>query len=176
MKNGDYTLRSVRPTKHVAITNPFTFSPFQCDGAGNANPALADGTQASGVDCNKIPANMIDPVGQRMIDLYPVSNASNAALGYNYTNVPVRKLNEGERMPASITASPATIHSLPVSATIRRCRSFPAVRRALPSRSFASTQNITNHGRNAAMSETHIFNERTINQLNLGFNRIFNHI
>ena len=41
---------------------------------------------------------------------------------------------------------------------------------------FASTQNITNHGRNVALSETHIFSDRTINQVSGGFNRIFNHI
>ena len=41
---------------------------------------------------------------------------------------------------------------------------------------FASTQDINNHGRNVAISETHMFSDRTINQLNLGFNRIFNHI
>ena len=41
---------------------------------------------------------------------------------------------------------------------------------------FASTQDITNHGRNVSISETHIFNERNINQFTFGFNRIFNHI
>ena len=41
---------------------------------------------------------------------------------------------------------------------------------------FASTQDITNHGRNVALSETHMFTDRTINQFNAGFNRIFNHI
>ena len=31
-----------------------------------------------------------------MINLYPLPNANNPALGYNYVNEPVRKLNEGE--------------------------------------------------------------------------------
>ena len=96
MKTGDYSLDPFGRPNTAQLTNPFTFSPFQCDGAGNPNPALADGSQAPGVNCNKIPANMIDPVGQRMINLYPVSNASNAALGFNFTSVPVRRLNEGE--------------------------------------------------------------------------------
>src|SRR5262249_13451633 len=39
-----------------------------------------------------------------------------------------------------------------------------------------SSQNITNRGRNVAVSETHVFSDRTVNQLNAGFNRIFNHI
>jgi hypothetical protein len=41
---------------------------------------------------------------------------------------------------------------------------------------FASTQNITNHGRNAVISETHIVSPNNINQFSFGFNRIFNHI
>ncbi|HMK22550.1 MAG TPA: hypothetical protein VK466_09465, partial [Terriglobales bacterium] len=41
---------------------------------------------------------------------------------------------------------------------------------------FGSTQNITNHGRNVVVSETHIFSPNNINQVQFGFNRIFNHI
>jgi len=41
---------------------------------------------------------------------------------------------------------------------------------------FASSQNISNHGRNVAVSETHVFSGNTINQFTAGFNRIFNHI
>src|SRR5207253_10742531 len=40
----------------------------------------------------------------------------------------------------------------------------------------SSTQHMTNHGRNVAISETHAVSGRTINQFNAGFNRIFNHI
>ena len=41
---------------------------------------------------------------------------------------------------------------------------------------FGSNQHISNHGRNVAVSETHIFNSNNINQFYAGFNRIFNHI
>jgi hypothetical protein len=41
---------------------------------------------------------------------------------------------------------------------------------------FGSTETLTNHGRNVAISETHVFSDRTINQASVGFNRIFNHI
>ena len=41
---------------------------------------------------------------------------------------------------------------------------------------FGSNQYIDNHGRNAAVSETHVFSANTINQVTLGYNRIFNHI
>ena len=114
--------------------------------------------QAPGVDCNKIPANMIDPVGQRMINLYPVSNASNAALGYNYTNVPVRKLNEGE-FDVRIDHSFSTKDTLFARFSYDQAVSFvPGGSPGFAEQSaFASTQNITNHGRNVAISETHIF-------------------
>jgi hypothetical protein len=41
---------------------------------------------------------------------------------------------------------------------------------------FGSNQYIDNHGRNAAVTETHLFSPNTINQATFGFNRIFNHI
>ncbi len=41
---------------------------------------------------------------------------------------------------------------------------------------FASNQLIANHGRNAALSETHIFSSNNINQISFGYNRIFNFI
>jgi hypothetical protein len=41
---------------------------------------------------------------------------------------------------------------------------------------FGSNQYIDNHGRNAVISETHVFSANTINQVTVGYNRIFNHI
>ena len=177
MKTGDYSLDPFGRPNTAQLTNPFTFSPFQCDGAGNPNPALADGSQAPGVNCDKIPANMIDPVGQRMINLYPVSNASNAALGFNFTSVPVRRLNEGE-WDARVDHNFSTKDTLFARFSYDQAVSFvpggsPGFAEA---NAFASTQDILNHGRNASISETHIFNDRNINQFTFGFNRIFNHI
>jgi hypothetical protein len=74
----------------IAGANPY----FQCDGAGNPVPSNADGSQAAGTDCNKVPSGLINPIGQAMMQLYPAPNANNAALGYNYVNEPVRKLDE----------------------------------------------------------------------------------
>jgi hypothetical protein len=80
----------------IDLVNPYTLAPFQCDSSNSPIPAGPLGAQAGGSPCNKIPANMFDPSGKALIDLYPQSNASQPTLGYNYTNVPVRKLNEGE--------------------------------------------------------------------------------
>ncbi len=75
------------------------------------------------------------------------------------------------------TPSPARTPSSPASATIRRPTSSPAARLDLPNPApLPARQDITNHGRNVAISETHIFSDRTINQISGGYNRIFNHI
>src|ERR1700723_1186308 len=45
---------------------------------------------------NMLPASSIDRVGQELINLYPLPNANNPALDYNYTSEPVRSLNAGK--------------------------------------------------------------------------------
>ena len=67
---------------------------FQCapDGVTPLAVNPADGTQLKGTDCNVIPNELRDPAGKQLIALYPTSNTS--AANYNYTNVPVRKLDE----------------------------------------------------------------------------------
>ena len=106
MVNGDFTQDPLGGTRGVTsyngfvfpnLGNPFTFAPtLQCDGAGNAIAPNPDGSQTGGTPCDKIPAAMIDPTGQAMMRLYPVSNAVNTSTLTNYANVPVRRLNEGE--------------------------------------------------------------------------------
>src|ERR1700681_255986 len=166
--------------RFLDIYNPYTAggnTPFQCDGAGNALPALGNGTQARGVPCNKIPANMFDAVGAKMIKLYPAVNANNGPLGFNYTNVPVRRLNEGKfdvRLDHTFSGKDSVFARFSYDQGVSF---FPGGSPGFAEQNpFASTQDITNHGRNVALSETHMFSDRTINQVNAGFNRIFNHI
>jgi hypothetical protein len=159
------------------LVNPYTGTPFECDGTGNPIPAGAGGVQTGGAPCNQIPTNMFDPSGKALIDLYPQSTTSNPGLGYNYTNTPVRKLNEGEfdiRVDHNFSNKDSAF------ARFSYDQAFSFVPGGSPGfaeqGAFASTQNITNHGRNVAISETHLFSDSTINQVNFGFNRIFNHI
>jgi Carboxypeptidase regulatory-like domain len=181
MMNGDFTLDPFGNPRGSAtfpnLTNPYDGDPFQCDGAGNPLPAGPTGAQPAGTACNKIPTNMFDKVGAQMIQLYPASNAANAALGYNYTNVPVRRLNEGE-FDIRVDHNFSNKDSVFARFSYDQAVSFvpggsPGFAEQSP---FASTQNITNHGRNVAISETHVFSDHTINQASAGFNRIFNHI
>jgi Carboxypeptidase regulatory-like domain len=140
-------------------------------------PVNGHGGQTVGTACNYIPQALIDPTGKKLLQLYPQSNTSNAALGYNYTNVPVRRLNEGEfdiRLDHNFSSKDSVFARFSYDQAV----SFvPGGSPGFAEQgAFASTQNITNHGRNVAISETHLFSDRTINQFNAGFNRIFNHI
>jgi hypothetical protein len=165
------------------LTNPYSGTPFECDASGNPL-ATTDGLQSGGLPCNKIPialagaGGMADPAGLALLRLYPQSIANpNASLGYNYTNVPVRKLNEGE-FDIRIDHNFSTKDSVFARFSYDQAVSFvPGGSPGFAEQgAFASTQDITNHGRNVAVSETHIFSDKTINQFNGGFNRIFNHI
>jgi hypothetical protein len=160
------------------LSNPYTFSPFQCDASGNPVAPNPNGSQNPGAtNCNKIPAAMIDPVGLKMLQLYPQPNAINASTLTNFASVPVRSLNEGE-FDARLDHNFSSNDSLFARFSYDQAVSFvpggsPGFAEPSP---FASTQNITNHGRNAVIAETHIFSPNNINQVSFGFNRIFNHI
>src|SRR5713226_6586199 len=130
-----------------------------------------------GTACNFIAAALFDPAGQQMLGLYPVSNVSNPSLGFNFTNVPTRKLNEAS-FDVRLDHNFSSKDSVFARFSYDQANSFvPGGSPGFAEQSaFASTQNISNHGRNVAVSETHIFSDRNINQINAGFNRIFNHI
>ena len=180
MRNGDFTDDAFGNPNSTVLTNPYVTGAsdpyFQCDSSGNPMPVAANGSQPLGVNCNKIPQGLISPIGQAMINLYPLPNASNAALDYNYVNEPVRKLNEGE-FDIRLDHNFSTRDTMFARFSYDQAVSFvPGGSPGFAEESaFASTENITNHGRNAALSETHIFSERTVNQFSVGFNRIFNY-
>jgi len=166
----------------VDLVNPYSGSPFQCDGAGNPiAPSPSTGVQSGGTPCNKIPIStiqnggMAEAAGLAMINLYPQSNTSNAAGGFNYTNVPVRRLNEG-KFDARLDHNFSNKDSIFARFSYDQATSFvPGGSPGYAEQgAFASTQDITNHARNVVISETHIFNDHNINQVTGGFNRIFN--
>src|SRR6201996_5292942 len=181
MRNGDFTDDAFGNPRSGFITNPNVTgsgnTDFQCESAGNALPARADGSQAAGVNCNKIPSSLINPITRQLINLYPLPNANNAALGYNYVNEPVRTLNEGEfdgRLDQNFSAKDYAFARF----SYDQAKSYvpggsPGFAEANP---FGSNQGILNHGRNAALSETHVFSPNTVNHISGGYNRIFNYI
>jgi hypothetical protein len=181
MRTGDFSKDAFGNPASGFLTNPFvsgaTNTDFQCDSAGNALPVAADGSQAQGVNCNKIPQGLISPISQKLINLYPLPNANNSALGYNFVSEPVRKLNEGKfdvRLDENLSSKDSIFARFSYDqATSYVPGGSPGFAEASP---FASNQGILNHGRNVAVSETHIFSPRTINQLSAGYNRIFDYI
>jgi len=196
MMGGDFTLDPLGLTRGVAhpqyngqipfpnLGNPYSGQPFYCDGSGNPEAPNPDGSQtATANPCNKIPIGLVgaggmaDPAGLALVQLYPQSGTPNPSLGFNYTNTPVRKLNEGEfdiKLDHNFSANDK------VTARFSYDQAFSFVPGGSPgfaeAGAFASTQLITNHGRNVVINEQHIFSDRTINQVSAGFNRIFNHI
>jgi hypothetical protein len=182
MMTGDFRLD---PIVSGLLTNPYATSAdpstnFQCvPGTENlaiptAEPVNAHGGQTLGTSCNFIPSALIDPVGQAMMQLYPAANLPGSS---NYADVPVRALNEGEfdiRLDHNFSSKDSAFarfsYDQAVSIVPGGAPGFAEAN------AFASNQNISNHGRNVAVSETHVFSDRTINQFNAGFNRIFNHI
>jgi Carboxypeptidase regulatory-like domain len=196
MMGGDFTQDPLGGTRGVTLyngnvtfpnlVNPYSGGPFECDGTGTPITPNSDGTQIGGSPCNKIPTGvggLADPAGQQLIRLYPGNNVPNAQnVGFNFTNAPVRSLNEGE-------FDVRLDHNFSSKDSIFARFSYDQANSLVPGGSnptgptgfaeatpFGSTQNISNHGRNVAISETHIFSSNTVNQISGGFNRIFNFI
>src|SRR5262249_52399791 len=186
MMNGDFTLdplgnlRGGPNSTFGNLINPYSGSNFQCVAGVPVTPDPVTGLQAGGIPCNKVPTQFFDPAGSKLIQLYPANNTVNS--GFNFTNAPVRSLNEGE---FDIRVD----HTFSSKDSIFARFSYDQANSLVPGGSnptgptgfaeatpFGSTQNIANHGRNIAISETHIFSSNTINQISGGFNPIFNFI
>ena len=177
MRNGDFSEIGGQLYNPYSTHSTGTFrDPFQCDNSGNPLPVAPDGTQAAGTPCNIIPPGLINPIAQQMINLYPLPNVPGTLVG-NFVNTPSRKLDEN-------SFDVRIDHNLSTNDTLFGRFSFDQATTFIPGGSpgfaeanaFGSTQNITNHGRNIALSETHIFSSTSINQLSVGYNRIFNNI
>jgi len=180
MRTGDFTDDAFGNPRTTLLTNPNatgTDTAFQCSSSGAPLPANANGIQPAGTDCNKIPASLINPIALKMINLYPLPNANNSALGYNYVNEPVRKLNEGEfdvRLDHNFSTKDYAFARFSYDqATSYVPGGAPGFAEQSP---FASNQGILNHARNAVVTETHVFSPNTVNQATAGYNRIFDYI
>ncbi len=167
------------PNMVGASTDPNVFPNvyFQCDAAGNALPANADGSQAPGTACNKIPASLINPIGQAMINLYPAPNANIANAGINYTSQPIRQLDDTRfdiRLDQTFSEKDNAFGRFSYE------QAFSFVPGGSPgfaeANAFGSNQRIRNHSRNLALGETHVFSTNLINQASFGYNRIFDYI
>jgi carboxypeptidase family protein len=189
MKAGDFTNNALgQPNVIGAITNPNVGgADFQCDAQGNPmplngatalNPA-GDGSQPAGVNCNKIPAGLINPLAAKLVALYPEPNANNLSNFTNFVNEPVRRLEETKfdiRLDHNFSSADIAFARFSYDQASSYVPGGGGIGNFTESFFFASNQGILNHGRNIALSETHIFSPSTVNQVSGGYNRIFNYI
>jgi hypothetical protein len=175
----------VTPSNIALSANPNVFpnAYFQCDPvSGNPLPANADGSQAQGTNCAKIPTGtngLANPIGQALINLYPAPNANNPASGYNFVSEPVRSLDETKfdgRLDHNLSGADSVFARFSYDQASSYVPGGAGPGFFTEASAFGSNQRIINHGRQIALSETHTFSPTTVNQATVGYNRIFNYI
>ncbi len=186
MKQGDFT-ETFQDVGPFQLTNPYATGgfpgdvPFYCDSSGNPLATNPDGSQtptATSSACNKIPSSLFSPIGKAMINLYPeANNLGPDLLSEDYINTPTKRFKEGEfdlRLDHNFSSKDTLFARFSYD---QATEFFPGGSPGFAEASaFASSQSLTDHGRNAALSETHVFSPTTLNKVNVGYNRIFNHI
>jgi len=170
----------VNPNMLGTSTNPAVFPNvyFQCNGSGQPLPAAANGSQAQGIPCSKIPASLVNNIGGALINLYPTPNANNAGGGFNFVSEPVRRLDETKldvRVDHTLSANDNLFARFSYDDAVSYVPGGFAGGFAEAS-AFGSNQGIINHARNIAIGETHVFSPTTVNQASFGYNRIFDYI
>jgi hypothetical protein len=152
---------------------------FHCDPAGNPLPVAANGSQAPGTACNRIPAGLFSSVGQALINLYPAPNASNPTAGFNFVNSPVRKLDETKfdiRLDHNFSSLDTAFARFSYDQAVSYVPGGGGIGSFAEASAFGSNQGIQNHSRQIAIGETHVFSPTTVNQATFGYNRIFDYI
>jgi hypothetical protein len=152
---------------------------YQCDGAGNPIATNADGSQAQGTPCSKIPPGQFNSIGRAMIHLYPAPNANNATSGYNFVNEPVRELDETKfdgRLDQTFSEKDTLFGRFSYDQAFSYVPGGSTPPAFASANAFGTNQRIRNHARNAAIGETHVFSPTIVNQATFGYNRIFDYI
>lgn len=128
------------------------------------------GYAAAGVPSNIIPKDRIDALGARLAALYPLPNV--AASGYNYASNPVltRNRDQGDvRVDHVIGANDSAFYRFSMS---RQPATLPGPFPGLADGGGFFTGIEQNNGYSLALSETHIFSPKRINEVRLGYNRL----
>ena len=197
MRSGDFSADPFgNPLSGLVIANPNMVGAadpyFQCDSSGHPLPANTStsitnpkyGLQPRGVDCNKIPQSLIDPIGQALLNIYPTNlvNQHSANASYNYVNEPVRVLNE-TKFDARVDETLTSKDNLFARFSYDQAFSFapggasgPGVTGLAEPNPFGSNENLINHARNIGTGWNHVFSPNTINLATLGYDRIFDYI
>jgi hypothetical protein len=171
----------VNPNMLGTSTNPAVFPNvyFQCNAAGVPLPAAANGSQAQGTPCSKIPASLVNSIGGSLINLYPMPNANNAAAGFNFVSQPVRSLYETKfdiRLDHTFSSADSLFSRFSYDQAVSYVPGGGGPDSFAEASAFGSNQGISNHARNVAIGETHVFSPTLVNQASFGYNRIFDYI
>ena len=154
---------------------------FQCvPGTSHPMPLVSasTGQQFQGQPCNVIPQGLWNSIGQKLIGKYPLPTPGYDVNGNNFQSQPVRSLYQ-TKIDIRVDNSFSSADSLFSRFSYDQATSYVPGGAAgffAEANAFGSNQGITNHARNAAIGETHVFTPTTVNQFNLGYNRIFNYI
>ncbi len=191
MRNGDFSADNFgNPVDGIVIANPYmsgapldsTKYPnayFQCDPSGNPTAVNATtGLQVQGTPCNKIPAALFNSIGSQMIALYPAPTPGYNVQGNNFQSEPVRSLYE-TKFDIRVDQNFSSADTLFARFSYDQATSYVPGGAAgffAEQNAFGSNQGISNHGRNVAIGETHVFSTASVNQFSFGYNRIFNYI
>jgi Carboxypeptidase regulatory-like domain len=164
------------------LTNPYTGTPFQCVGSFNGPPTATNpssGSQATGVACAKVPAALVNPLGAAFINLFPLPNTNNSGSAINFTNEPVRSLNETKfdiRLDHTFSSADNVFSRFSYDNAVSYVPGGGGPGSFAEQSAFGSNQGFQNHARNIAIGETHVFSPTTVNQASFGYNRIFDYI
>lgn len=126
---------------------------------------------------NAIPPNMIDPIAAKMIAFYPLPNVPDTLAG-DYVATEGWTLSDRE-FDVRIDHNFSSKDSLFGRFSYDQADAFePSGCPGFCSNAtgYGSTETFSNHGRNFALSETHIFSNHLVNVATIGYNRIFNYI
>jgi hypothetical protein len=126
---------------------------------------------------NVIPQDRINLIAQKMLSYLPLPTVP-GVLSANYIDEPRQTYGDNKfdiRIDHKFSASDRGF------ARFSRDQASVYVPSGLPGfgtqpGGYGSNQTLDNRGRNAAISETHIFSSTKINQFTAGYNRIFDHI
>ncbi len=123
-----------------------------------------------------IPANRIDPIGQKLLNLLPLPTFTDRLAG-NYLANPVKTLDDYQ-------GDVRIDHNISNDDRVFGRFSFENAQQYLPTGlpdfgatgGFSSNQTFKTRARNVALSQTHIFKSNLINHFTAGYNRVFNFI
>jgi Carboxypeptidase regulatory-like domain/TonB-dependent Receptor Plug Domain len=121
---------------------------------------------------NQILANRLDPIALQLLNLYPLPTANDRLAG-NFLANPVKQFNQGYfNSRIDHTFSPRD--SIFGRVTIDHATQFYPYAFDYGRAGTYSTVNYLTNARNIAVSETHIFSSRLLNQVTGGYNYVYN--